>query len=154
MRGSFRDICCWPECEAAPSGRASLPLCDRHMLRVYREVEGIVKGASMETRLRAVDVIAADGKAARSKPGFVYFIQFSDRVKIGFTEDVARRLRELPYDRVLAVTPGSLTQERRFHKQFRQMHVRGEWFRAEPELIAFTATLQSVEGDLTNSAVH
>lgn len=151
MRGAFRDECCWPTCEVTSSEQASLPLCDRHMLRVYREVDGIIKGASPAMQLRAIDGMLDE----RKKPGFVYIIQFSDRVKIGFTENLARRLSELPYDRVLAVTPGSLTKERQFHRKFRDLHVKGDWFHAGPALLEFAASLPSVQvGDLTTRAVH
>lgn len=144
MRGAFWNECCWPSCEVEASARASLPLCDRHMIRVYREVEGIMKGASTAEMLRAIDGIIDEGKATRSKPGFVYIIQFSDRVKIGFTEDLARRLKELPHDRVLAVTPGSLTTEKQFHRRFEHLRIRGEWFQAAPDLLNFAHTLPSM----------
>ncbi len=58
-------------------------------------------------------------------------------VKIGVTVDPRRRLRQLqvmsPYElRLLGALPGD--HERAMHMRFRKRQVRGEWFRASPEI--------------------
>jgi hypothetical protein len=77
----------------------------------------------------------------------VYFIQMGEDgpIKIGFTlRGVESRQRTLaissPFElRVLGVLNrrGTKERERELHAQFRHAHMRGEWFRPEPDLVAF-----------------
>jgi len=72
----------------------------------------------------------------------VYFIRpvgQSGPVKIGFTDDLASRLRKLASDtpfpvEVAAECDGDETTERRFHALFYDLRSHGEWFRADPEI--------------------
>lgn len=73
--------------------------------------------------------------------GEVYFVRFRDRIKIGWTTELARRLKAIPHDEVLAVVPGSMGDERRCHAAFAHLREQGEWFRAESDLIAFAQSL-------------
>jgi hypothetical protein len=70
------------------------------------------------------------------RPGYVYFIRFGDRVKIGYTTDFARRRTELPHDAVLGVIPGTLDDEAAWHRLFADLRIKGEWFHADRELLA------------------
>jgi hypothetical protein len=72
----------------------------------------------------------------------VYFVRAVDKVKIGFTRDVERRISELqtasPVDlELLGTLPGSALTERRLHKRFSAHRVNREWFRYEPPIIGF-----------------
>ena len=67
--------------------------------------------------------------------GFVYFIEAiaNRHIKIGWANDPGRRLREFqtgsPTKYILLGTiPGSRNLERKFHRDFKEFHVRGEWF--------------------------
>jgi hypothetical protein len=69
------------------------------------------------------------------EPECCYFIG-GDKgpVKIGFSIDVEKRLREFqphcPYPlRVLATTHGGRSREGHYHWKFRQLRLHGEWFR-------------------------
>jgi hypothetical protein len=80
--------------------------------------------------------------------GFVYFVQSGEDgpIKIGFAEDVARRVRELQTAhaarlRILAFIRGSMTTERQLHWQFRAIRISGEWYSPGPELLAYIAEL-------------
>lgn len=78
----------------------------------------------------------------RGRRGLIYFLQVGDKVKIGFTQDVERRISELqvasPFNLKLLVTiPGSLVTERRLQKRFMALRVAREWFRYEPPIIGF-----------------
>lgn len=78
----------------------------------------------------------------------VYFIQAGESgpIKIGEADDVPQRLRELQTGNpeelrllgLLAWRPGL---EVDLHCRFYLEHVRGEWFRPAPELLAFIAEL-------------
>jgi hypothetical protein len=76
----------------------------------------------------------------------IYFIQAgrSGPVKIGQTnKPILQRLSGLQsgnHERlyILATIPDSNdTYERSLHRQFRPLHIRGEWFRNDPELLRF-----------------
>lgn len=74
----------------------------------------------------------------------VYFIQDSGtrRIKIGYAEDVVRRMATLQTGAssrlvLLLVVPGDGRLERRLHKRFARSRRRGEWFRPDPEVLRF-----------------
>ena len=74
--------------------------------------------------------------------GTVYYIRFSDRVKIGYTTNLRQRLNGLPHDEVLATEPGTIQDERARHAAFADLRVTGEWFRYEEPLVSHIAGLQ------------
>ena len=68
-----------------------------------------------------------------SMPGFIYVIRCGSFSKIGFSKDPERRLRDLqcanplPLE-LIGTIPGSLITESRLHAEYRNKHVRNEWF--------------------------
>jgi len=79
--------------------------------------------------------------APARRPAVVYYLRFADRVKIGFTTNLAERLRALPYDEVLATEVGGASLERQRHHEFAHLRVNGEWFQLTPELVAHIESL-------------
>ncbi len=74
----------------------------------------------------------------------VYFVHAaSGPIKIGSTVDVATRLLELQVSHweKLSVVGVCHLKEHEVHDRFGHLRIRGEWFRAEPELLDFIATL-------------
>lgn len=71
----------------------------------------------------------------------VYYIRFSDRVKIGTTRNLKSRLQSLPHDEVLATEPGSFDVEAARHLEFAHLRIHGEWFRLEGGLAEHIASL-------------
>ncbi len=79
----------------------------------------------------------------------VYFIQAvgGGPIKIGLTDDPTGRLLSLSTAhpeplRFLALIPEADSQrERELHKRFAHLRLRGEWFRAESELLEFIASI-------------
>jgi len=74
----------------------------------------------------------------------VYFVQRHDgAVKIGFTSDLPRRLREVRNEhgpvRRLATAPGSSVAEAALHQRFAAFRIEGEWFQPDPSILAFAA---------------
>lgn len=86
-------------------------------------------------------------KPPRPKRGFVYLIgtEGDDAVvKIGFAVDVDDRRATLQTSshralKVLATVKGTLATEKEIHRRFAADHIRGEWFRLSPEIVAFIA---------------
>lgn len=81
--------------------------------------------------------------------GWVYYVEFGNRIKIGTTQNLAQRFRSLNFDRILAVEPGSPIVERERHQQFAANLVPGqrEWFHATPDLYAHCTQLAQEHGD-------
>lgn len=72
----------------------------------------------------------------RETTSVVYYIKFADRVKIGFTTNLVKRLQAIPHDEVLATEPGLMDLERARHQQFSDLRVVGEWFKYEEPLVS------------------
>lgn len=87
---------------------------------------------------------------------FVYFIQAGDGgpIKIGLADDPDARCAFLQVGNhedlvLLAVRPGSMTDERELHSRFAAGRLRGEWFRADtPGLRAEIHRAVQIEAEL------
>jgi hypothetical protein len=84
--------------------------------------------------------------------GRIYFIRCESFVKIGFTSGSAeRRAATLatgnPFEvELLFDCHGTIAEEQSLHVDFRHLHVRGEWFRADPELLDFIQEQKRLAG--------
>lgn len=82
-------------------------------------------------------------RRSRSVPrGYVYFIRAGDRIKIGFSRTPNIRLKTLQTGNgerleLLKVIPGSYDLESSLQADFRQFKTIGDWFQANPELLAY-----------------
>lgn len=65
----------------------------------------------------------------------VYYLRFGDRIKIGTSTNLARRLQSVPCDEVMAVEPGGLALEGARHDKFAELRITGEWFRPGDALL-------------------
>jgi hypothetical protein len=97
------------------------------------------------------------------EPGWVYFMEMGDFVKIGWSAWPKARRDALqtanPYDiKILGAFPGCLGNELDLHEIFKHLRTRGEWFRKSPGLLAYIAWLKVawrgnanvIAGDLDN----
>lgn len=129
-------------------------MCDRHALAVYREVRALIVEnqelalpitieAMVDERERTPAVTSIKHIPTR-RQSVVYFIEFGDRIKIGTTFDLDRRMSQLPVDAILATIPGDYTVEAMMHARFASARIRRtEWFTRSPELLEFIEGLQS-----------
>jgi len=88
-----------------------------------------------------------DEAALRAQACVVYFIRGHERVKIGTTSDLPKRLAamaQLP-DTVMATLPGSYDLERQLHQQWAHCRIdqRSEWFHLTDELMAFIESIKA-----------
>ena len=88
-----------------------------------------------------------------NRRSFVYFAHepSTGLVKIGFSSNPTRRVMELGSPcrgghrlTLLASFPGDKPRELELHRKFAHLRTSGEWFRAEPELLDFVASLKAV----------
>ena len=87
----------------------------------------------------------------RARSGFVYFVQGRDAIKIGFAINVASRMYNLQHASpekliVLATIPGSPLLEKKLHRRFKSLKVRGEWFSPEDRLLSYIKNVQHEAG--------
>ncbi len=82
----------------------------------------------------------------RSRPvrGYVYFLRSGDAIKIGFSIEPNQRKSGLQVGNpveleTLGTVSVSKITEREAKDKFNHLKIRGEWFRAEPELLDFIA---------------
>lgn len=78
----------------------------------------------------------------------------SNEVKIGFSKDPERRIREINYQTVslaaehefdlLTCVPGNMADEREFQKHFESRRIRGEWFFFCLETIALIKNAKTI----------
>ena len=79
--------------------------------------------------------------------GFTYFVRDEDRIKIGFTIHPNKRMSSLQTGNyreleTIAVVPSYMAEEHETHERFAHLRERGEWFRAEPDLLEFIEDLK------------
>ncbi len=147
--------CGFPDCEKRSTVEWDLPLCDRHILTVYRKVAERM-GMLIAGRTRDPDWVE-DGPIPESyyqprpinyRPiypahplGSVYYVRLGNMVKIGFTTDMTTRMQTIPHEEILHVRPGTMHDERVEHRRWAHLRRTGEWFLAETELLDHIASL-------------
>jgi hypothetical protein len=107
---------------------------------------------------RALDEQYEAEKAAlrQDRDGFVYYLQVGERLKIGYSVDVKRRMRAYPPGcELLAVEPGDRDLETRRHRQFAGSRTDGrEWFRPTPDILELVAEIVKTYGEPRRFAHH
>lgn len=93
-------------------------------------------------RLAFAWVVKTDGLSIWRRKAYreqvIYFIRFSDRIKIGTSGSVDSRLAGLPHDEVLGVVRGDEDGERALHQRFAAHRIGNtEWFHDHPEIRDF-----------------
>lgn len=95
-----------------------------------------------EQRDEMVRKVIVDDEPATGE--VVYYMRFGDRVKIGYSANLARRLTAIPNDELLATEAGTRTVEAARHRQFRELRLTGEWFQHAEPLVSHIEGLQQV----------
>jgi hypothetical protein len=96
-------------------------------------------------RERREDIAALRARelARRDVRARVYYARVGNRVKIGYSLDVKRRMVNINPEELLAVEPGGPIKEAERHQQFASLWVHGEWFRFDGPLIEHVSALQT-----------
>lgn len=115
-------------------------LCGHHLREVYAFASDLVTerwdGAVRDYVSTLHGTFTPPRAVKQPLAGWVYFIRFGDRVKVGYTTNPDSRLRDLPHEEVIGIVPGTRADEQAWHRLLADFHVVGEWFRAEPALLA------------------
>lgn len=84
---------------------------------------------------------------SEDEQGTVYFLIRGDRIKVGWTGNLSRRIGELgdTLDDLLCTAEGAYPADERFaHGYLKKWRIRGEWFRATDECLAAIQRLVDV----------
>lgn len=127
--------CVWPDCRKRSSTWPKLPLCDAHVLVVRANSEP--------------EQPPPEPKPAPPRDGVVYFVKNSGHIKIGWTVDLAKRMRAYPPgSELLACHPGTRADEARLHKRFKVHLSHGrEWYPLVPPLIEHIKSIVREHGE-------
>ena len=125
--------CVFPRCDNDQSEHVSLPLCNWHIVKVHRYARLLIE-QHFPPQPEDITPVAPKPEPA-TKPGVVYFIRLGGLIKIGFTTSLAMRLRDLPYEELLGIVPGTMRDEKALHQQFAHLRRTGEWFEMAPDLL-------------------
>jgi hypothetical protein len=79
--------------------------------------------------------------------GYTYFVRNGEAIKIGHTALPKARMMDLQIAspeplNILAIVSNTIIKEADAHRKFAHLRIRGEWFRAESELLEFIATVK------------
>jgi hypothetical protein len=79
--------------------------------------------------------------------GWIYYIRLDDKIKIGWTANLEKRLRSYPpHAEVVAEHPGTRADERDLHRSFKPSRAAGrEWYYPTPEVMAHIEQARSAE---------
>jgi hypothetical protein len=126
-------------CPGDPLPDAPVRLCGKHAREMYEFCSDMV-GNRWDSAVREyVSELHGTFKPPQAvkqpRAGWLYFIRFGDRVKIGYSTNPDARLQALPHERVIGVIPGSRSDEAAWHKLLADFRVVGEWFRADPTVL-------------------
>lgn len=130
MRMGEEKPCAQPAVPDAP-----VQLCPDHLIACYTYVADILEGRVTEFYHKAIQEL--DGKPPPQ--GYVYFIGYTDRIKIGHSITPKDRTAAFQPDQVLLVLPGTRAHEKALHALFKPHRIRGEWFHRDQELLDFIA---------------
>lgn len=83
----------------------------------------------------------------------VYFIQrqTDNAIKIGCTRNVLKRIKHYKNVKILKHIKGSFKIEKEIHKKFQHLHIEGEWFVNNQDLINY---IESLENCIVNSDIE
>lgn len=142
--GEREPYCLVPSCGADADPDAPVALCGQHLRRVHEYTQAFV--ATRLDEMQAKAAVVRESAPTRvpvvlpdrgGEPGWVYLIRLGDRVKIGYSANVYGRLRDLPFEQILALIPGSFATEHALHRRFEHLRIAGEWFLIAPDLMEF-----------------
>lgn len=137
--------CVWDDCKDVPHEELAAPLCLNHAKRLTVQVmlltSGKINHHTKRLNTQQPPVFEAEKNVREARYGFVYFVRFADRIKIGYSDDPTLRLRNIPHDEILAFVPGTMSTEKKYHNMFKDLRITGEWFASHRRLLDYIGTL-------------
>lgn len=147
--------CAWGSCRN-PRYDAHIPICPSHIEVAHVIFERETDPERAESRYWVTPNWARDPDRKplpeKKKPpteGVIYYIRSGGHIKIGWTSDLAKRMRAYPPDTtLLAVEPGTRKDENRTHKRFAHLLTHGrEWFPLAPQILEHIDRVKAEHGE-------
>jgi hypothetical protein len=133
------------DCGSKPQEGMPFPICARHAIQVALAVSEVA-ATRLHQETVPIGTMRRKREQERDTGSLVYYVELpGDRIKIGTTKNLPRRLNALRVDRgaVLATEPGGVGHERRRHRQFAAYRIgEREDFRDVPALREWIADLR------------
>lgn len=133
-----RYICNMEQCQRDKSPRVGIALCERHIEKAWAAYQ-VLMGANVPPKQEDAkrDTRSLDAR------GTVYVVRVADMIKIGWTSNPERRMRDLEADAVLHYQPGSRRDEYKLQSKCIDHLVKGrEWFDTSPAMMSFVKDLR------------
>jgi len=110
------------------------------------EVEHLL--AAQQRRINALESQSTASKTPVPTDGTIYFLRVGGYIKIGWTSDLAKRMRAYSPDTILLAThPGTRKDEHRLHKMFAAHRTHGrEWYAMTPSIMHHIEQVASEHG--------
>lgn len=138
--GRFAKVCDMGHCERIVSDDIGMHLCDHHLRKAWVAFE--LRAAKDPSLWPNAEPPKRRDVTSVEAHGVVYFARVGELIKIGWTSNPHKRMSSLQADALLFKRPGTKLDERALHAKFDHLLVKGkEWFRPDPELMAFIAEL-------------
>jgi hypothetical protein len=142
----YAEICEYGECEMPATGGLRMNICEGHARIAFED--GVAAGMldsigrhEAQPSLVSEEQMAVLSEAMNDRVGVVYVIRLGDRIKVGFSQNYKRRLRDLPHEEIITIFPRcTVTHERHLHGLLAKWRVTGEWFKDCPEVRAIIAS--------------
>lgn len=135
LRGDDPLKCSYPRCPRPVTTYVDMRICNSHVHQVVDEVKRREPERFVVVRTVRPKV---EEKPKRNLPkdGTIYYLEHDGHIKIGWTSDLRRRMRQFPPGAALLATePGTQSDERKVHRKFKVHRTHGnEWFAAVPSL--------------------
>ena len=154
-----RAICTWFDCERLSATELDVPLCMIHACAAHHDYVRVTADAQTaeQTALeRSIEKVESGVPLDPNDPtpGWIYYIQIDDVIKIGYAKRISQRMRAFPPNAtLLAAEPGTKKLEHVRHSLFHVHLAWGrEWFHDNPELRDWIAKIIERHGDLTGLA--
>jgi hypothetical protein len=151
LPGNTQGVC--PSCDGKSHPASSLGLCGACLLASYRDGCALVESAdaAQAAQVLADERVAHDAKvvkrglpATNNRAGYIYFfVADSGLVKIGFSQDPNRRVKQFGDGALIATIPGYLSTERAVHRRFEHLRCSGEWYEPDQELLDYIEALRA-----------
>lgn len=133
-----------------------MPICREHAAQAWLAFEQVEPEQYKRLIRGETADVAAETRAAKAehqetkrlsahRAGTIYYLRIADRIKIGFTTDLYRRMGQYPPNsEILATHPGTPIVERDMHQRFSRHLADGrEWFHPHGELDAHILQVQA-----------
>lgn len=131
------------ECDIVGCSGVKMPgmiVCRDHALLIWSSVQN-ANGVIPQVKPLTMGGHVVDG--------WIYYIRLDDKIKIGWTACLEKRLRSYPpHAVVITHHPGTRADERDLHRSFAPSRAAGrEWYHPTPEVMAHIAEAERSEMD-------